>query len=157
MAYLDVATMMSTCRTMLGGLSAWQSICSTTSATESTKRIYLGGVVAESQESTCPVCWLDLNPSVFDWAGTGRGRVTIEARYEIAAPETLVNDYQEQYLWTWQQVSALMAGINAAVNGSGGLMLRSLTMPLRPGQIDPADNDGRSEWSFTLGLVIELV
>jgi hypothetical protein len=94
---------------------------------------------------------------VFDWAGTGRGRVTIEARYEIAAPETLVNDYQEQYLWTWQQVSALMAGINGAVNGSGGLMLRSMTMPLRPGQIDPAENDGRSEWSFTLGLVIELV
>ena len=157
MARLDVATLMSTCKTMLGSLSAWQSLCNTTSATEATKRVYLGGVPAEPLETTCPVCWLDINPAVFDWAGTGRGRVTVEARYEIAPPEAIRDDYQAQYLWTWQQVADLMAGINSAVNGSGGLMLRSMTVPLRPGQIDPADNDGRSEWSFTFGLVIELV
>ena len=157
MARLDVATLMTTCKTMLGGLSAWQSLCNTTSATEATKRIYLGGVVANPLESTCPVCWLDLNPAVFDWAGTGRGRLTVEARYEIAVPETMVDDYQQQYLWVWERVADLMADINSNVNGSGGLMLRSFTMPLRPGQIDPADNDGRCEWSFTFGLVIELV
>jgi hypothetical protein len=49
----------------------------------------------------------------------------VEIRTELAIPETERETYAAMYLWAWTQVSALLAGINGAVNGAGGLMIRS--------------------------------
>jgi hypothetical protein len=157
MARLDVLGLLTNTRNMLGSLTTWQEICGVSTAGEATERIYLGGVVAAPEEALAPICWLDVDPANFDWQGTSRGRVTIEARFEIAIPEDKIADYSQQFSWIWGRVSALMADINAAVNGSGQLMLRSLTMPVRPGPIDPDDNDGRTDWMLQLGLVVEVI
>jgi hypothetical protein len=157
MARLDVLGLLTNTRSMLGSLTAWQEICGVSTAGEATERIYLGGVVAAPEQALAPICWLDVDPANFDWQGTSRGRVTIEARFEIAIPEDKIADYSQQFSWIWGRVSALMADINAAVNGSGQLMLRSLTMPVRPGPIDPDDNDGRTDWMLQLGLVVEVI
>jgi hypothetical protein len=157
MARLDVLGLLTNTRSMLASLTTWQEICGVSTAGEATERIYLGGVVAAPEEALAPICWLDVDPANFDWQGTSRGRVTIEARFEIAIPEDKIADYSQQFSWIWGRVSALMADINAAVNGSGQLMLRSLTMPVRPGPIDPDDNDGRTDWMLQLGLVVEVI
>ena len=157
MARLDVFGLLTNARTMLAGLSTWQSLCSVSSAAEAAERIYLGGVVAAPEEALAPICWLDIDPANFDWQSTARGRVTVEARFEIAVPEDKIADYSQQFSWVWGQVSALLADINGAVNGSGQLMLRNITMPMRPGPIDPDDNDGRTDWMLQLGLVVEVV
>jgi hypothetical protein len=157
MARLDVLGLLTNTRSMLGSLTTWQEICGVSTAGEATERIYLGGVVAAPEEALAPICWLDVDPANFDWQGTSRGRVTIEARFEIAIPEDKIADYSQQFSWIWGRVSALMADINATVNGSGQLMLRSLTMPVRPGPIDPDDNDGRTDWMLQLGLVVEVI
>jgi hypothetical protein len=156
MARLDVLGLLTNARTMLAGLSTWQSLCSVSSATEAAERIYLGGVVAAPEEALAPICWLDIDPANFDWQSTARGRVTVEARFEIAVPEDKIADYSQQFSWVWGQVSALLADINNAVNGSGQLMLRNITMPMRPGPIDPDDNEGRTDWMLQLGLVVEV-
>ena len=156
MARLDVLGLLVNARTMLAGLSTWQSLCSVSSAAEAAERIYLGGVVAAPEEALAPICWLDIDPANFDWQSTARGRVTVEARFEIAVPEDKIAVYSQQFSWVWQQVSALLADINGAVNGSGQLMLRNITMPMRPGPIDPDDNDGRTDWMLQLGLVVEV-
>jgi hypothetical protein len=157
MARLDVLGLLTNTRSMLGSLTTWQEICGVSTAGEATERIYLGGVVAAPEDALAPICWLDVDPANFDWQGTSRGRVTIEARFEIAIPEDKIADYSQQFSWIWGRVSALMADINATVNGSGQLMLRSLTMPVRPGPIDPDDNDGRTDWMLQLGLVVEVI
>jgi hypothetical protein len=157
MARIDVLGLLTNTRSMLGSLTTWQEICGVSTAGEATERIYLGGVVAAPEEALAPICWLDVDPANFDWQGTSRGRVTIEARFEIAIPEDKIADYSQQFSWIWGRVSALMADINATVNGSGQLMLRSLTMPVRPGPIDPDDNDGRTDWMLQLGLVVEVI
>ena len=157
MARLDVLGLLTNARTMLAGLTAWQSICGVTTTAEASERIYLGGVVAAPEEALAPICWLDIDPTNFDWQGTARGRVTVEARFELAVPEDKIADYSQQFSWVWHQVSALLADINGAVNGSGQLMLRNITMPMRPGPIDPDDNDGRTDWMLQLGLVVEVI
>lgn len=156
MARLDVLGLLTNARTMLAGLSTWQSLCGVSSSTEAAERIYLGGVVAAPEEALAPICWLDIDPANFDWQATARGRVTVEARFEIAVPEDKIADYSQQFSWVWGQVSALLADINGAVNGSGQLMLRNITMPMRPGPIDPDDNEGRTDWMLQLGLVVEV-
>jgi hypothetical protein len=88
---------------------------------------------------------------------TAHGLLTIEARTELAVPAEHCETYEDQYKWTWQQVSALLAGINGSVNDGGQLMLQSLNMPLEPGPIDPDDNFGRVEWLFILALVLEFI
>ena len=157
MARLDVLGLLTNTKTMLASCAAWQSICGVATSAEAGKRIYLGGVSAAPEEALAPICWLDVDPTSLDWQGTVRGRVTIEARFEIAIAEEFIADYQTQYAWAWGRLSELLDSINASVNGSGQLMLRSLTMPMRPGQIDPDDNDGRVDWAFALGLVVEVI
>ena len=141
MSALDILGLLDNTRTMLAGLAAWQSVCGVATSVEAAQRIYLGGVEATSEEDTSPLCWLDVNPTVF----------------EISVPETERVTFQDEYRYAWTQASAILAGINAGVNGSGQLMLRTLTMPLRPGLINPEDNDGRHDWRFTLGLVVDVV
>jgi hypothetical protein len=157
MSALDILGLLDNTRTMLAGLAAWQSVCGVATSAEAAQRIYLGGVEATSEEDTSPLCWLDVNPTTFDWMATSRGRVTVEAVFEIGVPETERVTFQDEYRYAWTQASAILAGINASVNGSGQLMLRTLTMPLRPGLINPEDNDGRHDWRFTLGLVVDVV
>lgn len=157
MTALNVLGLLDNTRTMLAGLVAWQSVCGVSTTAEAAERIYLGGVEAEPEQDTSPLCWLDVNPATFDWMATNRGRVTVEAVFEIGVPEQERVTYGDEYRWAWTQASAILAGINGAVNGSGQLMLRSLTMPLRPGLINPEDNDGRHDWRFTLGFVVDVV
>ncbi|MGV2337614.1 MAG UNVERIFIED_CONTAM: hypothetical protein LVR18_27220 [Planctomycetaceae bacterium] len=157
MSALDILGLLNNTKTMIAGLAAWQSVCNVTTSAEAGSRIYLGGVEAAPEDDTSPLCWLDVNPATFDWMGTSRGRVTVEAVFEIGIPTEEQVTFQREFRYAWTQASAILAGINGAVNGSGQLMMRSLTMPLRPGLINPEDNDGRHDWRFTLGLVIEVV
>ena len=157
MSALNILGILNNTRTMLSGLVAWQSVCGVSTAAEAAERIYLGGVEATAEEDTSPLCWIDVNPATFDWMATNRGRVTVEAVFEIGVPEVERETYQDEYRYAWTQASAILAGINAAVNGSGQLMMRSLTMPLRPGLINPEDNDGRHDWRFTLGFVVDAI
>jgi hypothetical protein len=157
MTALNILGLLDNVKTMLAGLVAWQSVCGVATAAEAAERVYLGGVEATPEDDASPLCWIDVNPATFDWMATNRGRVTVEAIFEIGVPETEQETFQDEYRYAWTQASAILAGINAAVNGSGQLMLRSLTMPLRPGLINPEDNDGRHDWRFTLGLVVDVV
>lgn len=157
MTALNVLGLLDNVKAMLAGLQAWQSVCGVATSAEAGERIYLGGVEATAEEDTSPLCWIDVNPATFDWFSTNRGRVTVELVFEIGIPETERETFQGEYRYAWTQASAILAGINGAVNGSGQLMLRSLTMPLRPGLINPEDNDGRHDWRFTLGLVVDMI
>jgi hypothetical protein len=90
-------------------------------------------------------------------ADSGRADVVIEIWTEFPVPDDQQETYAMQYVWVWTQVSAIIAGINGAVGGSGGLALNDVDMTLKPGPIDKDENDGRCEWAFILNLVIRLV
>lgn len=157
MTALNILGLLDNTKAMLASLTAWKAVCGVSTAAEAADRIFLGGVEATPEEDTSPLCWLDVNPSTFDWFSTSRGRVTVEAIFEMSVPETERATFGNEFRWAWTQASAILNEINSTVNGSGQLMLRSLTMPLRPGLIDPADNDGRHDWRFTLGLVVDVI
>ena len=158
MASLDIATTITNVKTMLGSLAAWQTICSVPTAAEALERIHEGGIEEDGSETLCPCIILDVNPLQTDWMPTtSHGDAVIEVRIELEVPEEERCSYQRQYIWTWQQVSALLAGINGAVGQSGGLMIEGLNMSLKPSPIDPDDNNGRIEWGCILELVLKLI
>lgn len=158
MARLDLIGAVNNVRTMLATCSSWQSICGVSSSTDASKRIYRGGIEDDGTESLCPMILLRIDPLQTDFTGdTSRGKLTVECRIELAIPEDKSDSYEAQYVWVWEKLSAILADINASVNGSGGLMMRSLNMPLEPGPIDPNDNHGKLEWAMVLGIVIEML
>lgn len=158
MAALDFAGAVTNVKTMLSGLTAWQSICGVSSSAEAAKKIYLGGQEECEEESLCPMIILDIDPFNTNWLqSTSRGKLPVEIRCELAVPEANRATISEQYSWVWSQVGSLLAGINGAVNGAGQLMVDSLNMAIKPGAIDPDENHGRCEWGFVLSLTLEFI
>ena len=68
MAALDFAGAVTNVKTMLSGLTAWQTICGVSSSAEAAKRIHLGGCEEEQEESLAPVIILDIDPFNTNWA-----------------------------------------------------------------------------------------
>lgn len=157
MAVQDVDTAIANVKAMLAALSAWQTITGTSSSTEATKRIHEYGVDDSDGLSLCPCIILDIDENRSSWsAGQLRGNLTVTLRMELEIPDENRTTYSTQGRWFWQKLSAMLAGINGAVNISGGLMLEELTMPLKPGRIEEDENSGRTEWMVILGLVLTL-
>lgn len=158
MAALDFAGAVTNVKTMLSGLTAWQTICGVASSAEAAKRIHLGGCEEEEEESLAPVIILDIDPFNTNWLqSTSRGKLPIEIDVQLAVPEANQATISDQYSWVWSQAGSLLAGINGAVNGAGQLMVDSLNMSVKPGAIDPDPNHARCEWGFVLILTLEFI
>lgn len=156
MAALDVAAAMQNVKTMLSNLTAWQTICDVSSAAAAALRIYEGGIEDDQPESLTPCIFLDFTSLPTNWlANRFTGRLTVEIRCELAVPKDNQTSYADEFVWVWQQCSALLAGINGAVSGAGGLMADSLEMPTKPGKIDPHENQGRCEWGFIFAISLD--
>lgn len=158
MAAMDVAGAIANVKTMLSGLTAWQTICGVSTSAEAAKRIHLGGIEDDGSESLCPLIVLDIDPINTDWMqSTLSGDLVITADFDLSIPESERSSIAAQYIWTWQKFSEVLAGINGAVNGDGGLMLKGLGVPLKPGPIDNDDNLGRCEWRFGLSFTLRFI
>jgi len=158
MAVLDVASAISNVKTMVAGLSAWQTICGVATSTEAAERIYKNGVEEGEDCSLTPCIILRTAPLQTDYSGSHmRGQLTIELRVELEVPSNKQGTHEEQYVWVQEKCSALMAAIPAAVNGSGQLMMRGMNLPQDPGPIDPDENQGRCEWAFVIALVLDFI
>ena len=150
---LDVAGAISNVKTMLSNLTAWQTICGVSTATEAAYRIYEGGIEVAETEKTTPLIILDVTSLPTNWlASQLTGDLTIEIRVELEVSLESQNTYATQYMWAWTQFGNLLAGINGAVGGSGQPMIRRLETPTMPGRIDPNTNNGRCEWGFVFNL-----
>ena len=159
MAALDVAGAMANVKTMLSGLTAWQTICGVASSSEAAKHIYYGGAEEEDDDpSPVPCITLNITSLPTNWVASHlRGRLTIELRFEVEPPEENRATFSDQYLWAWGQWGSVMAGINGAINDAGELMVQAVDVPLMPGQIDPDDNKGRNEWMWVISLSCEFI
>lgn len=160
MASLDVIGAIDNCKTMLSGLTAWQTICGVSSSADSAKRIHLGAIEDDGEQTPCPCIILDIDPFSSDWMpSTSHGRLTIEIRIELEIEQDYRGSFVDQYRWSWTKISAILAGINGVVNGSGQMMVRSITMPIPPGPINPDENVvGRQyEWGCVLNLICDFI
>ena len=159
MARLDVAGILANVRANIAAIAAWQTLCSVADNTAAAKRVYYGGVQEDYGDDTrAPLCVLQIDPAQTEWnAGTSRGRLTVNATFELAMPAEKEGDYGGQYLWCWQALADIMAGVNSSSGGSGQLMLRQLNITQEPGLINPDENQGRNEWAFQIALVIDLL
>lgn len=161
MAALDIGTALVNLRTMLSGLSAWQTICGTSMASEAARKIHYGAVELdpedpEASENPCIVLDITSLPTV--WKGnTLHGTATFEIRFYLEMPDAEKATYGTQYIWIWTQFSAMLAAINGAVGGAGQAMISNLDVPLTPGRIDPDNNGGGSEWNFVLSLTVDII
>lgn len=161
MAALDIGTALTTLRTMLSGLTAWQTICGVSSSSEAALKIHYGAVEEDPEHPDCelnPCIVLDVTSLPTGWkANKLHGTATFEMRFYLEMPEAEKTTYSTQYLWVWQQFSAMLAGIDGAVGGAGQAMIDSLSVPLLPGRIDPDDNGGKSEWNFVISLTVDFI
>ena len=159
MAALDVAGAMANVKTMLSALTAWQTICGVSSSSEAAKRIHYGGAEeSDDDASQVPLITMNITSLPTNWVANHlRGTLTIELRFEVEPPDEERATFSDQYLWVWQQWSAVMAGINGAINGAGQLMVTAVDVPLMPGQIDPDENKGRDEWMWVVSLSTEFI
>ena len=160
MAARDIAGCMQNVRTMLGGLSAWRTICGVDNATEATDRIYYGGV-EENEEvdgTLAPCIILDVETNEGFWnGGTLIGPLVVELRIFIVCPNENQETFGDRYLWVWQQASAIEAGINSNIRDGGQLAVDDVAYPNKPAQVDPDDNNGRDEWLIHMHIRIGLV
>lgn len=158
MAALDILTAVDNVKTMLAGLPAWQSICSVNNATDAGRRIHKGGKEETAEFTLCPCITLVVRPLDTNWmASRARGEITVEIRMELAIPDANRETYEKQWLWMHEQTAAMLAGINGAVGSGSQLMLRSLGLPLLPGDIDSDDNQGRCEWSTIMLATMDFI
>jgi hypothetical protein len=161
MAALDVGTSLATLRTMLSGLSAWQTICGVSTSAEAAKRIHYGAVELDQDEPTSssnPCIVLDITSLSTKWlANRLQGTAVFEMRFYLEMPEAEKSTYSVQYIWIWQQFSAMLAAINGAVGGAGQSMIDSLDVPLMPGRLDPDQNGGGSEWNFVISMGVDFI
>lgn len=161
MAALDVGTALQNLRTMLSGLSAWQTICGVASPTEAAKRIYYGGLELDQDEPTSssnPCILLDITSLSTKWkANRLHGTAVFEMRFYLEMPEAEKATYSDQYIWVWEQFSAMLDAINGAVGGSGKSMIENLDVPLMPGRLDPDQNGGGSEWNFVISMGVNFI
>jgi hypothetical protein len=161
MAALDVGTALSNVRTMLSGLSAWQTICGVSTAAEAAKKIHYGAVELDPDEPTSssnPCIVLDITSLPTTWrANRLHGTATFEIRFYLEMPEAEKATYSIQYIWIWQQFSAMLDAINGAVGGAGQTMINNLDVPLMPGRLDPDVNGGGSEWNFVISMGVDFI
>lgn len=158
MAALDVASALTSIRTMLSGLSAWQTICGVSTAAKAAERIHYGAVDELDESTLSPCIILDVTSLPANWLGNRlQGEVTFEMRFYLEMPDSKKASFGDQYLWAWQQFSAMLDAINGAVGDAGEAMIQSLSVPLMPGRIDPDENGGLSEWNFILSLGLHMI
>lgn len=161
MAALDVGTALSSLRTMLSGLSAWQTICGVSSASEAIKKIHYGAVELdpddpESSENPCIV--LDITSLPTTWkANRLHGTAAFEIRFYLEMPDAEKATYSTQYIWVWQKFSAMLDAINTTLSRDGSEMVKAVDIPLMPGRIDPDQNRGGSEWNFVVSLTVDFI
>ncbi len=155
MAALDVKGTLQNARTMLSGLTAWQSICGVATAAEAAERIIYGGFDDTDEDAalTPPYCILDIETFESNWQG-GRFQpvLPITLRFELAVDPEHTATWQDQYLWVWEKFSDIINGIQSNVQGGGQLMAEELNLLLRPGLIDPDTNNGRCDWLFIIQI-----
>jgi hypothetical protein len=154
-AALDVVGSLTNVKTMLSGLTAWQTLCG--GATEAAARIYKGGTEEESETLT-PCIFLDFSSLPTNWIG-GRltGRVTYEIRCEFPIPVDDRQTYEDEYIYAWTQLAGILDGINSGVNGAGKLMIDSLEVSTPPARIARESNKGRTEWGFILAMAVKFI
>ena len=161
MAALDVGTALTTLRTMLSNLTAWQTVCGVSSASEAAKKIHYGAVELDQDEpasSHNPCIVLDITSLSTQWrANRLHGTAVFELRFYLEMPDAEKASYAAQYIWIWQQFSAILDGINGAVGGSGQAMINNLDIPLMPGRLDPDNNTGGSEWNFVISMGLDFI
>ena len=78
-------------------------------------------------------------------------------RFYLEMPEAEKATYSVQYIWIWQQFSAMLDAINWAVGGAGQTMINNLDVPLMPGRLDPDQNGGGSEWNFVISMGVDFI
>lgn len=157
MATLNFNGVVANVKTMLKNLSAWQVICNVSTAAEAAERIYEYGVT-DTGASLCPCIILDIDSDQMDWQGGAlQGALPIDVRMELEIPDAERTSYATEAVWFWTKLSALLDGINTSVNDGGELMLERMTLPLRPGLIDPDENQGRREWMTVIRLEITVI
>lgn len=153
MSALDVDGAIQNVKSMLSNLSAWQTITGTSSASHAAEFIHEFGVDEVEGESACPLIILDVGELGLQWRGGQLdGEFIVEARLELAIPDEQQQSYATEGRWFWQQLVTLLDGINSNVQGGGELMLQNIDFALKPGRIDPNDNEGRIEWMTILSL-----
>lgn len=158
MAALDVATALANVRTMLSGLSAWQTICGVSSSTEAAYRIFYGAIDENQEINSAPCIILDVSSVPTNWLGARlHGTLAVEVRCYLITPESERVTIGSQYVWVWQKLSAMMDGINGAVGDAGEIMMNSLSVPLMPGRVDPDSNQGENEWLFIIELTADFI
>lgn len=161
MAALDIGTSLTNLKSMLSGLTAWQTICGVASSTEAALKIHYGAVEADEENAGCdqnPCIVLDVSSLSTTWkANKLHGKAIFEIRFYMEMPDAEKATYGTQYIWIWQKFSAMLAAINGAVGGAGQTMIDSLDVPLLPGRLDPDDNGGKSEWNFVLSLGVDFI
>lgn len=156
MAALDIDGAVQNVKTMLSELTAWQTITGTSTSAAAAQRIFEYGV-DDSEGSQSPLIILDIEDLPAEWrAGRLAGPLIVEARLELEIPEANRLSYGTEGRWFWQQLSSILAGVNGNIRDSGGLMFQGLTMPLKPGRINPEENEGRTEWMCILGFEVWL-
>lgn len=157
MAALDVDGAVQNVKTMLAGLSAWQTICGVSGSAAAAERIHEGGVFEDEAETQAPMISLDVTDLPSDWlASAFQGNLGVEIRCEIPIPTDSQTNYASEWRYAWQKCSAILAGINGGVGQSGGLMVESLQLRTPPGKIDTDENQGRCEWGFIIALTVTL-
>lgn len=161
MAALDVATAFTNLKTMLSNLTAWQTICGVSTASEAAQKIHYGAVEFDAENpggELSPNIILDVTSLNTIWkANKLHGTVVFELRFYMQMDEAEKASYSTQYLWIWTKFSAMLAAIDGAVGDAGGTMIQSLTVPLMPGRIDPDDNMGQSEWNFIISIGVDFI
>ena len=158
MAAMDIPAAVANVKTMLGSLTAWQTICQVDNSADALKRIYRGGVKDDGDCTLCPIIFLDSRPVSTNWlASRVHGELPVEIRMELAIPDDKQETYETEWVWMHEQLAAMLAGINGAVQGSGQLMLRSLDVTMAPGLINPDDNQGRREWGTIMEATMDFI
>lgn len=158
MTTCDFTGLIANTKTLLSGLTAWQGICGVSTTAEAAERIYEYGVdEPEDGSSLCPLIILDVDTDSLEWQGGHlNGPVTVTVRMELEVPALHQETYATQAVWFWDQMSAILNGVNSTVNKSGALMLERISMLVKPGRIDPDENSGRTEWMVMWGFEVHL-
>lgn len=152
MAALDVYSLLQNTKTMLSESTTWQTLTSSGAASAALAYIHEYGVDDDCEHQP-PLIILDLEDLPLSWDGGNlAGTVQVLCRIELAIPESSAGTYANQGEWFWQQLSGILADINGGVRDSGQLMFSRLSMPLKPGRIEPDINNGRVDWMCMLAF-----
>ena len=127
MAALDVGTALTNLKTMLSGLTAWQTLCGVSSSTEAAKKIHFGATEIDEEDergSENPCIVLDITSLSTKWkANRLHGTAVFEMRFYLEMPDAEKATYSTQYIWVWEQFSAMLDAVNGAVGGAGQSMI----------------------------------